>query len=151
MSINRAGISQEFKDISHKEPEQIDIYLGKRLRHRRRLLGFTQLQLATACNIRFQQIQKYECGGNRISAGRLFQLAEALETSVGYFYEGYSKDTPNQKLDVSRQSDASELFTRDLQILQKNADYVEAHEKHIIGSITKAVELRARPKTFEIV
>jgi transcriptional regulator with XRE-family HTH domain len=57
----------------------IDLHLGRRLRRRRRLLGLTQQQLAVQVGIRFQQIQKYECGANRISAARLWQLAEALE------------------------------------------------------------------------
>jgi transcriptional regulator with XRE-family HTH domain len=68
----------------------IDLHLGKRLRRRRRLLGLTQQQLATAVGIRFQQIQKYECGANRISAARLWQLSEALEVAVAYFYDGLS-------------------------------------------------------------
>jgi transcriptional regulator with XRE-family HTH domain len=66
----------------------IDLHLGKRVRRRRRLLGLTQLQLAGAVGIRFQQIQKYECGANRISASRLWQIAEALEVPISYFYEG---------------------------------------------------------------
>jgi len=66
----------------------IDLHLGKRLRRRRRLLGLTQQQLANSVGIRFQQIQKYECGANRISAARLWQLAGALETPVSYFYDG---------------------------------------------------------------
>jgi len=69
----------------------IDLHLGKRLRRRRRLLGLTQQQLATAVGIRFQQIQKYECGANRISAARLWQLAEALEVAVAYFYDGVAE------------------------------------------------------------
>ena len=69
----------------------IDVHLGKRLRRRRRLLGLTQQQLAGACGVRFQQIQKYECGANRISAARLWQLSEALEVPVGYFYDGLSE------------------------------------------------------------
>ena len=68
----------------------IDLHLGKRLRRRRRLLGLTQQQLAGACGVRFQQIQKYECGANRISAARLWRLSEALEVPVGYFYDGLS-------------------------------------------------------------
>ena len=68
----------------------IDVHLGKRLRRRRRLLGLTQQQLAGACGVRFQQIQKYECGANRISAARLWQLSEALEVPIGYFYDGLS-------------------------------------------------------------
>ena len=70
----------------------IDLHLGKRLRRRRRLLGLTQQQLAGACGVRFQQIQKYECGANRISAARLWQLSEALEVPVAYFYDGLAED-----------------------------------------------------------
>ena len=69
----------------------IDLHLGKRLRRRRRLLGLTQQQLAGVCGVRFQQIQKYECGANRISAARLWQLSEALEVPVGYFYDGLTE------------------------------------------------------------
>jgi transcriptional regulator with XRE-family HTH domain len=69
----------------------IDLHLGRRLRRRRRLLGLTQQQLAVSVGIRFQQIQKYECGANRISAARLWQLAEALEVPVSYFYDGVTE------------------------------------------------------------
>jgi transcriptional regulator with XRE-family HTH domain len=69
----------------------IDLHVGKRLRRRRRLLGLTQQQLAESVGIRFQQIQKYECGANRVSASRLFELAESLDVPAQYFYEGLSK------------------------------------------------------------
>lgn len=68
--------------------DDIDLHIGKRVRRRRRLLGLTQEQLAGACGVRFQQIQKYECGANRISAARLWMLAQALEVPVGYFFDG---------------------------------------------------------------
>jgi transcriptional regulator with XRE-family HTH domain len=67
---------------------EIDLHLGRRLRRRRRLLGLTQQQLGDRVGVRFQQIQKYECGANRLSAARLWELAEALETPVTYFYDG---------------------------------------------------------------
>src|SRR5579862_9281846 len=69
----------------------IDRHLGKRLRQRRRTLGLTQQQLAQAVGVRFQQIQKYECGANRISAARLWRIAAALEVAVGYFYDGLAE------------------------------------------------------------
>jgi transcriptional regulator with XRE-family HTH domain len=68
--------------------DEIDVHLGRRLRRRRRLLGLTQQQLASACGVRFQQIQKYECAANRMSAARLWQLSEVLQVPVSYFYEG---------------------------------------------------------------
>jgi transcriptional regulator with XRE-family HTH domain len=66
----------------------IDLHLGKRLRRRRRMMKLTQEQLAATVGVRFQQIQKYECGANRISASRLWLLSQALEAPIGYFYEG---------------------------------------------------------------
>jgi transcriptional regulator with XRE-family HTH domain len=68
--------------------DDIDLHLGKRMRRRRRLLGLTQQQLAMACGVRFQQIQKYECGANRVSAARLWKISGALEVPVNYFFEG---------------------------------------------------------------
>jgi transcriptional regulator with XRE-family HTH domain len=71
----------------------IDRHLGKRLRQRRRTLGLTQQQIAEAVGVRFQQIQKYECGANRISAARLWLLAKALQAPVSAFFEGLGDDT----------------------------------------------------------
>jgi transcriptional regulator with XRE-family HTH domain len=74
--------------------DDIDLRLGKRLRQRRRLLGLTQQQLAAAIGVRFQQIQKYECAANRISAARLWALAQALETPVAYFFDEAPRGAP---------------------------------------------------------
>lgn len=78
-------------------PAEIDLHLGRRLRRRRRLLGLTQRQLGDRVGIRFQQIQKYECGANRISAARLWELAEALQTPVSYFYDGAGESPDNSQ------------------------------------------------------
>ncbi len=66
----------------------VDLHVGQRLRHRRWLVGMTQQQLASAVGIKFQQIQKYESGANRISASRLFDLANALQVPVSFFFDG---------------------------------------------------------------
>ena len=97
----------------------IDVYLGKRLRRRRRLLGLTQQQLAGAVGVRFQQIQKYECGANRISAARLWQLSEALEVPVGYFYDGLS--------DQARQESAAEAEGGEMFARKETLDLVRAY------------------------
>lgn len=92
----------------------IDLHLGKRLRRRRRLLGLTQQQLASVCGVRFQQIQKYECGANRISAARLWQLSEALEVPVGYFYDGLTElMQANSTVDVPEErAEGGEMLAR---------------------------------------
>lgn len=66
----------------------IDLHVGSRVRQRRRLLGMTQQKLADSVSIRFQQIQKYESGANRISASRLWTLAKALDVPISYFFDG---------------------------------------------------------------
>lgn len=73
----------------------IDLHIGQRLRHRRWLLGMTQQQLAQAIGVRFQQIQKYESGANRISASRLWDLARALDVPVAFFYTGLAEPDRN--------------------------------------------------------
>ena len=97
----------------------IDLHLGKRLRRRRRLLGMTQQQLAMQVGIRFQQIQKYECGANRISASRLWQLAEALETPMSYFYDGLSEALEQQSAPRQERSD---MFSR-----KETLDLIQAY------------------------
>ncbi len=67
----------------------IDTHLGRVLRSRRRIVGMTQGQLAAAVGIRFQQVQKYECGANRMSAGRLYELSRVLEFPVSEFFAGF--------------------------------------------------------------
>ena len=91
----------------------IDLHLGKRLRRRRRLLGLTQQQLAAAVGIRFQQIQKYECGANRISAARLWQLSEALNVPVGYFYDGLSDNAAHTPVETREErGESGEVLAR---------------------------------------
>jgi transcriptional regulator with XRE-family HTH domain len=62
--------------------DDLDRALGNAIRLRRRSLNLTQEQLATACGISFQQVQKYENGANRVSFSRLVQIARALECRV---------------------------------------------------------------------
>jgi len=70
----------------------VDAHVGKRIRHRRWMVGMTQQQLADRVGIKFQQIQKYETGMNRVSASRLWDIAEALTVSVSFFFEGLNED-----------------------------------------------------------
>lgn len=66
----------------------VDKHVGKQLRNRRTLLGFSQEKLAESVGVTFQQVQKYERGANRVSASRLFSFSKILEVSIDYFYEG---------------------------------------------------------------
>lgn len=74
-------------DLAHP----VDLYVGARLRIRRKVLGLSQTQVAEALGITFQQIQKYERGSNRISASKLYDVASLLEAPVSYFFDGLSE------------------------------------------------------------
>ena len=71
----------------------VDVHVGKRIRHRRWMVGMTQQQLAEHVGIKFQQIQKYETGMNRVSASRLWDISETLSVPVSFFFDGLDADT----------------------------------------------------------
>ncbi|MEM8776653.1 MAG: helix-turn-helix transcriptional regulator [Pseudomonadota bacterium] len=73
-------------------PHPVDVHVGKRIRHRRWLVGMTQQQLAQSVGIKFQQIQKYETGANRVSASRLWDIADSLDVDVSFFFEGLDNE-----------------------------------------------------------
>lgn len=78
-------------------PHPVDVHVGKRIRHRRWLVGMTQQQLAQSVGIKFQQIQKYETGANRVSASRLWDIAESLDVDVSFFFEGLTTEEEAQQ------------------------------------------------------
>ena len=65
----------------------VDRYVSLRIRQRRIMLGLTQQQMAELIGVTYQQAHKYETGINRISAGRLYQIAQALGVEISYFFE----------------------------------------------------------------
>jgi transcriptional regulator with XRE-family HTH domain len=67
-------------------PNPIDVHVGKRIRMRRLFLGMNQETLGRALGLTFQQIQKYENGGNRVSASRLSEVADFLGVPISFFF-----------------------------------------------------------------
>ncbi|MGV6811684.1 MAG: helix-turn-helix domain-containing protein [Brevirhabdus sp.] len=78
----------------------VDVHVGKRVRHRRWMVGMTQQQLAEKVGIKFQQIQKYETGMNRVSASRLWDISEALDVPVSFFFEGLEEKKSESADDI---------------------------------------------------
>ena len=91
-----------------KLPSGIDRIVGQRLRWRRRELRLTQEKLGELLNLTFQQVQKYEKGVNRISAGRLYEMSAALGVQIAYFYEGASEFLPERTGAVAEQCNVTE-------------------------------------------
>ena len=76
------------KRVSRARAQDIDRHVGARMRERRILLGLTQQQIAELIGVTYQQAHKYEKGINRVAAGRLYRIAQALGVEVSYFCEG---------------------------------------------------------------
>ena len=81
-----AGSASKGKRIS-RAFHPTDIAVGRKVRERRMLLGWSQQRLAGALGVTFQQVQKYERGANRFSASMLEAAAKALEVPIAYFFE----------------------------------------------------------------
>ena len=77
-------------------PTPVDQHIGRRMQMRRVMLGMSQKDLAKRCGVTFQQIQKYETAGNRVSAARLFDLSAALEAPISFFYAGLPGNIPEE-------------------------------------------------------
>ena len=83
--------------------QDVDRHVGARIRERRVMLGLTQQQMAELIGVTYQQAHKYEKGINRVAAGRLYNIAQALGVDVSYFFEGLGSDkafsaTPQQRM-----------------------------------------------------
>lgn len=74
----------------HTQPD-INVHIGGQLKKRRKSLKLSQTQLGEILGITYQQVQKYESGANKISPERLFDLSQALDTSLDYFFLGFNE------------------------------------------------------------
>ncbi len=102
-------------------PDPIDVQVGSRVRLRRNMLGLSQEKLGEALGLTFQQVQKYERGANRISAGCLHHLGRVLDVPVSFFYddtdpvrapaipEGFAGSVADSEGDVFRNPETTEL------------------------------------------
>jgi transcriptional regulator with XRE-family HTH domain len=102
------GEDGDLPDVSRSEPQtqratDTDRHVGARIRERRTMMGLSQQQLARIIRVTYQQAHKYERGLNRVSAGRLFEISQALAVEPSWFFEGLgehgvSELSPRQRM-----------------------------------------------------
>ncbi len=99
---NESNHTEPVRRVPRRKSSEIDNLLGRRLKLRRTLLGYTQAELADLCFLSPQQIHKYENGSSKMSAGRLDQMSKALDVPVGWFFEDVRFKTrmPNDLLEL---------------------------------------------------
>ncbi len=110
-----------------RKPTDADRFVGQKVRQARRELGLTQETLSSLLGVTFQQIQKYEAGQSRLSAGRLRDVAIALNKPIDFFYGPFVIELP-----------APQKAERDLKILGLRRD-----GKRLIDRIEDARSLQA--------
>ena len=110
-------------------PNPIDVHVGERIRLRRALLGMSQIALAEALGLTFQQVQKHERGANRVSSSRLLDIANALDVDVPYFFQDMSPEletqTPAMLMNVKKLPLIDE--EKDLMVRRETLELVRAY------------------------
>lgn len=102
----------------NKLPNDVDRIVGMRMRLRRRDLKLTQEQLGEKLGLTFQQVQKYEKGVNRVSAGRLFNMASVLGVPITYFFEGVSEMLEGPSMAVAESEAPPILPVMDMEAIE---------------------------------
>jgi transcriptional regulator with XRE-family HTH domain len=88
----------------------VDAYVGKRLKQRRTMLGYTQDVVAKSVGVTFQQVQKYEKGTNAMNASRLLEFARFMNVPVSYFFEELEAEAAADKKSFTGMAEATEAF-----------------------------------------
>lgn len=103
-------MSNRQKTRAPKATTEVDVYVGQRLRLRRQWLNLSQQELSVALGLTFQQLQKYESGGNRMSASRLFQLSYVLGVPISWFFDGIGKRNDKDQRELFRMNARGEIW-----------------------------------------
>lgn len=111
-----------------RQPQLIDIHVGKLIRRRRWMIGMTQQQLADKVGVTFQQVQKYEIGMNRVSASRIFDIAMALDAPVSFFFDEVGRGTA-----IEPDRDAVEMMTTFMAIPKDRRHHLLSVAKAMAG------------------
>jgi len=127
-----------------KLPSGIDRLVGQRLRWRRRELRLTQEKLGELLSLTFQQVQKYEKGVNRISAGRLYEIAAVLGVQISYFYDGASELLLKHNPTIAENSTTTETPTLDADTLELIAAFQSITDPALRKSLLTTVTTTAK-------
>lgn len=132
-----------------KLPSRIDRLIGQRLRWRRKELKWTQEQLGELLGLTFQQVQKYEKGVNRISAGRLYEIASVLEVPVLYFYEGAEEYLSLPQTQFAEENDAAPLPEMDQEAMELISAFQQIEDDVLRKSLLATIKAAARTPNTE--
>ena len=126
-----------------KMPSDVDRVVGMRMRLRRRDLKLTQEQLGEKLGLTFQQVQKYEKGVNRVSAGRLFDLSGVLGVPITYFFEGIAEMVGSTTMTVAESEPAPILPTMDMEAIELVTAFQKIADKDLRKTLLATIHAAA--------
>lgn len=119
---------------SARAVQAADRLVAQRIRHRRLMLGLSQEQLAQRLKVSYQQVQKYETGLNRISAGRLAQIAAALDSPIAEFF------TPTDA-QIGARGEDSEAARQTLELVRNFSAISDPRIREGLAALTRALAI----------
>src|SRR5918998_4212995 len=120
----------------------VDRYVSLRIRQRRIMLGLTQQQMAELIGVTYQQAHKYETGINRISAGRLYQIAQALGVDISYFFEDIDPDRRNKPK-------AADMMPQQRMLLELARNFASIHNRKYQDALCNLARVLANAEVQE--
>lgn len=117
---------------ANKTPDPIDIHVGNRIRIQRNLMNMSQQDLANKIGVKFQQVQKYEKAMNRVSASRLYMIADVFQIPVAYFFNEFDPSAEKEK-------HRDELLTKDALEIVAVYSKIPAKKRALALNMLKAV------------
>jgi len=134
--------------MTSKNPNPIDVHVGNRVRMRRMLIGMSQERLGKELGLTFQQVQKYEKGTNRISASRLYRIAQILGVPVQYFFEDLPQSVagpaPAEGMAEARDHTMIMDFLNSSEGLQLNRHFAAIKDPNVRRAVVELVRNLAR-------
>jgi transcriptional regulator with XRE-family HTH domain len=126
----------------------VDHHVGIKIRDTRQNMSMSQTALAQACGITFQQIQKYENGGNRVSASRLWQLAAIFNVSIDYFFEGLASHHLDSKTIKLIETGTKDKVGRNSQISENDLQLARLIATHPDKALIKSAKMMLNAAQF---
>lgn len=117
---------------------RVDEFVGERIRARRTELGLTQEELAGALRISYQQVQKYETGANRVSAGRLFEIAQRLQVEMAYFFDGLEQRAEHRPMEHGGKNRST------IELVRNFSEIEDTSIRSAVAGLIKSIAHRSR-------
>lgn len=131
--------------------DTVDSLVGQRIRARRMALGISQAELGREIGVRFQQVQKYESGANRVSASRLWAIAGVLDVHVSHFFEGIRPaDSGTSEGAAAPSDELSFLKDRDAVEMVEIYTSLPPAQKRAVLNFVKTMSVNSDPQHLDV-